>query len=48
MMFGTEFPTTDWERARSELDDLSLRPEVQADFFHGNAAAVYKWDIDLD
>jgi len=47
MMFGTEFPTIDWGRARSEIDDLGLRDDVQDGFFHANAAGVYKWDADL-
>ena len=48
MMFGTEFPTIDWGRTRTEIDALRLRGTVQDGFFHGNAAAVYKWDADLD
>jgi predicted TIM-barrel fold metal-dependent hydrolase len=47
MMFGTEFPTIPWGRAREELDDLPLRDEVQPLFFAENARRVYRWDVDL-
>jgi predicted TIM-barrel fold metal-dependent hydrolase len=47
MMFGTEYPTIPWDRARAEIDALQLRPEVTPLFFAENARRVYKWDADL-
>jgi uncharacterized protein len=46
MLFGTEYPTISWERSRSELHDLGLRPESSTAFFEDNARRVYKWDAD--
>ncbi len=46
MMFGTEYPTIPWDRARSETEALALRPEVQGAFFADNARRIYKWDAD--
>lgn len=46
MMFGTEYPTIDWERSRADLDTLGLRSEVVADFFVENARRAYNWDAD--
>lgn len=47
MMFGTEYPTIDWTRARSELEELGLRPSVQQGFFANNARRAYKWEADV-
>jgi predicted TIM-barrel fold metal-dependent hydrolase len=46
MMFGTEYPTIDWGRAREDLDALKLRDEVLQDFFVENAKRAYHWDAD--
>lgn len=48
MMFGTEYPTIEWERGRAEIDALELRPQVQPLFFVENAKRAYNWDADLD
>lgn len=47
MMFGTEFPTIPWDRARDEIDALALREEVQPLFFSENARRAYGWDADI-
>ena len=48
MMFGTEFPTIAWDRARDEIDGLELREAVQPLFFADNARRAYGWDADVD
>lgn len=48
MLFGTEYPTIEWERSRSELDELALRAEVAPGFFADNARRVFRWDADVD
>ncbi len=48
MMFGTEYPTIDWQRARSEITTLALRDTVQPKFFRDNARAAYRWDVNPD
>ncbi len=48
MMFGTEFPTIPWDRARDELDALPLRDEVAPRFYAENAKRIYRWDFDVD
>ncbi|MEX0941682.1 MAG: amidohydrolase family protein [Pseudomonadales bacterium] len=48
MMFGTEFPTIDWTRAREEIAALDLRDNVQPLFFAENAKRAYAWAADLD
>lgn len=47
MMFGTEFPTIDWQRGREEVDGLSLRDNVAPLFFSENAKRAFDWDPDL-
>ncbi len=44
MMFGTEFPTIDWVRGRSEVDELPLRENVLPLFLAENARRAYNWD----
>ncbi len=44
MMFGTEYPTIPWPRARDEIEALSLRESVVADFFVENARRAYLWE----
>ncbi len=46
MLFGTEYPTIPWGRARAEIAERSLRTEVQPLFFSENARRVFKWDAD--
>lgn len=46
MLFGTEYPTIPWKSSRDDIDALSLRDEVQNDFFRENAMCVFKWDAD--
>ena len=48
MMFGTEYPTITWERARTELNSLNLRENVQSLFFNENAKRAYNWDADVN
>ncbi len=48
MMFGTEFPTIDWQRARSEIAERGLRESVSAKFFADNARTAFRWDADVD
>lgn len=47
MMFGTEYPTIDWARSRTEIDALALREHVQPLFFAENAMRAYAWDAEL-
>ena len=47
LMFGTEYPTIDWDRSRSELDSLELRESVTADFYAGNAKRAFDWNADV-
>lgn len=48
MLFGTEFPTIPWGRARDEIEALGLRDEVLPGFFADNARRFYAWDADVD
>ena len=48
MMFGTEYPTITWARARAELTSLNLRENVQPLFFTENAKRAYNWDADVN
>lgn len=48
MMFGTEFPTIDWVRGRSEVDELPLRENVVPLFLAENARRAYKWDAGVN
>ena len=48
MMFGTEYPTIAWDRARSEIDGLGLRDTVVEAFFSENARRAFNWNPDLD
>ena len=47
MMFGTEFPTIDWQRGREEVATLSLRANVAPRFFQENAKRAFDWQPDL-
>ena len=44
MMFGTEYPTIPWPRARDEIQALQLRDTVVDDFFTENARRAYQWN----
>jgi uncharacterized protein len=48
MMFGTEYPTLPWERARAEIDARGLRDGVAPLFFADNARRAFKWQADTD
>jgi len=48
MLYGTEYPTIEWERSRAEIDGIALRPEAAPAFFAENARRVFKWDADVD
>lgn len=41
VLFGTDFPVIDPERARREIDDLRFPPEVQTKFLRDNALRVF-------
>ncbi len=42
VLFGTDFPVIDPERARREIDALGLRPEAARKFLRDNALRLYK------
>lgn len=42
VLFGTDWPVIDPERAVSEIDDLGLRPESHADLMRENALRVFR------
>ena len=46
-MFGTEYPTIDWQRGREEIAAHGLRDAVQPLFFAENAKRAYAWDADV-
>ena len=48
MMFGTEYPTIDWQRGRSETAELNLRETVQGLFYRENAIRAYAWQFEVD
>ena len=41
VLFGTDFPVIDIERARKEVDELGIRPAAMNSFLNDNAARVY-------
>jgi uncharacterized protein len=41
VMFGTDFPVLSFERMRSEVDALGLRPEPRRKFLRDNAIRIY-------
>ena len=45
VLFGTDFPVIDPERARSEIEDLHLRTESQHRFLRQNVIDLYKLDM---
>ncbi len=44
VIFGSDYPVIDMERAMTEIADLGLRPESQRQFLRENAIRVYKLD----
>jgi predicted TIM-barrel fold metal-dependent hydrolase len=45
VLFGTDFPIIDFERATSEVDELGLRPEAKEKLMWKNACRVYALDV---
>ena len=45
VMFGTDFPVLDFERTRTEIDALGLKPEARRKLLRDNAVRVYKLPI---
>jgi predicted TIM-barrel fold metal-dependent hydrolase len=46
VLFGTDFPIVDFERATREIDELGLRPESKEKLLWKNAARVYGLDLE--
>jgi uncharacterized protein len=46
VLFGTDFPIVDFERATREIGELDLRPESREKLLWRNAARVYGIDLD--
>jgi len=44
VLFGTDFPILDFQRARDEVEALGLRPEPKRKLLRDNAVRVYKLD----
>jgi hypothetical protein len=44
VIFGTDYPVIDFERALSEIDDLDIRPESKRKLLRENAVRVYDLD----
>lgn len=44
VIYGTDFPVIDMERARREIDELDIRPESKRKFLRDNAQRVYDLD----
>ena len=42
VLFGTDFPVVDLERARREIEDLNLRPDSKRLFLRNNVINLYK------
>jgi predicted TIM-barrel fold metal-dependent hydrolase len=42
VLFGTDWPVIDPERAVREVDDLNLRPDSWQAMMHDNAVALFK------
>ncbi len=42
VLFGTDFPVVDLERARREIEDLNLRPDSKRLFLRNNVIDLYK------
>ena len=44
VIFGTDFPTISFERARREIEDLDLRPEPKRKLLRDNVRRIFKLD----
>jgi predicted TIM-barrel fold metal-dependent hydrolase len=44
VLFGTDFPILDFQRARDEVEALGLKPGPKEKLLRGNAARLYKLD----
>ncbi len=42
VIFGTDFPVIDFQRAMDEISELGLKPEVLEKFLRGNAEKIYR------
>lgn len=42
VLFGTDFPILDFERTRTEIEALGLRPDAKKKFLRDNALRLYK------
>ena len=42
VLFGTDFPVLDFERVRTEIEALGLRPESKRKFLRENAQRVFQ------
>jgi len=42
VLFGTDWPVIDPERALREIDELGLKPEAKACLLRGNALEVFR------
>jgi predicted TIM-barrel fold metal-dependent hydrolase len=42
VIWATDWPIVDFERSLTQLDDLSLTPEVRRKFLHDNAVEAFK------
>ena len=45
VLFGTDFPIIDFERATREIGELGLRPESKEKLLWKNAAQLYRIDL---
>jgi predicted TIM-barrel fold metal-dependent hydrolase len=45
VLFGTDFPILDFERATRELGELGLRPEAQEKLLWRNTAKLYGLEV---
>jgi uncharacterized protein len=47
VLFGTDYPVVDLERARTEIEGLNLKPASKVKFLRDNAIRLYKLDLPL-
>ena len=45
VIFGTDFPVIDPERARADIEKLDIRPEAKRRFLRDNVIDLYKLDL---
>jgi predicted TIM-barrel fold metal-dependent hydrolase len=41
VIFGTDFPVLPFERTRTQIEDLQLRPEAKRKFLRDNVLRIY-------